>query len=295
MASLPPRTMPRVTHPQDSLETLRLEDETTGAVVHVAPARGGMITRFSVGDAAVLFLDETTLRDPSKSVRGGIPVLFPIAGKLPGGHYEVNGRTYAMKQHGFARDLPWTVIDESTADGASVTLALEATEATREVYPFQFAVRFTYRLRGGALLLEQSFENRGGVPMPIQPGLHPYFLVPDVTKAGVRIETDATRGFDNRTGREVPVQQPIALVGQEVDLFLLNHTPRTTTLHRPGQPAVRLDFGDDQRVLVVWTLPARDFVCVEPWRAPGGALASGTAPYVAPGTAARTTLRVSLA
>jgi len=84
-------------------------------------------------------------------------------------------------------------------------------------------------------------------------------------------------------------------VGQEVDLFLLNHTPRTTTLHRPGQPAVRLDFGDDQRVLVVWTLPARDFVCVEPWRAPGGALASGTAPYVAPGTAATTTLRVSLA
>jgi galactose mutarotase-like enzyme len=287
--------MPKVVRTQDPLEALRLEDETSGAVVHVAPARGGMVTRFSVGQTAVLFLDDATLRDPSKSVRGGIPVLFPIAGKLPAGRYESSGRSYAMKQHGFARDLPWTVVGESTADGASVTLVLEATDATREVYPFQFALRFTYRLRGGALLLEQSFENRGDVPMPIQPGLHPYFFVPDETKAGVRIDTDATRGFDNRTGHEVAVQQPIELAGQEVDLFLLNHSPRTTTLHRPGQPGVRLDFGDDQRVLVVWTLPGRDFVCVEPWRAQGGALANGTAPFVAPGTAATTTLRVSLA
>jgi len=253
-----------------------------------------MVTRFSVGGSEVLFLDETTLRDPSKSVRGGIPVLFPIAGKLPGGHYEVKGRTYAMKQHGFARDLPWTVIDEATSDGASVTLGLEATRATREVYPFEFALRFTYRLRGGVLALEQSFANRGDVPMPIQPGLHPYFFVPDATKAGARVETDATRAYDNRTGREIPAPRPIALAGQEVDLFLLDHTPRMATLHRPGQPAARLEFGDDQGVLVVWTLPGRDFVCVEPWRALAGALSTGAAPCVPPGAVETTTLRVSL-
>jgi galactose mutarotase-like enzyme len=287
--------MPKVTHTGDALESLRLEDEATGAVVHVAPARGGMVTRFSVGGKPVLFLDETTLRDPSKSVRGGIPVLFPIAGKLPGGTYEVDGREYAMKQHGFARDLPWKVVDESTADGASVTLALEATDATRQVYPFEFALRFTYRLRGGALLLEQSFENRGDVPMPVQPGLHPYFFVPDATKTGARIETDAKRGYDNRTGCEVPVVQPIALAGREVDLFLLDHTPRATTLLRPGQASVRLEFGEDQRVLVVWTLPDRDFVCVEPWREIGGVLARGTAPQIPTSSTATTTLRVSLA
>jgi galactose mutarotase-like enzyme len=286
--------MPKVTHTTDVLETLRLDDEATGSAVHLAPARGGMVTRFSVGDAPVLFLDASTLRDPSKSVRGGIPVLFPIAGKLPGGSYEVAGQKYAMKQHGFARELPWTVVDESTGDGASVTLALDATEATRAVYPFEFSLRYTYRLRGGALAVEQSFENRGDAPMPIQPGLHPYFFVPDATKAEARVETDATRAYDNRTGHEVPAPQPIALAGQEVDLFLLDHRPRETVLHRPGLRAVRVAFGDDQRVLVVWTLPGRDFVCVEPWRTTAGALASGTAPRVAPGTAERTTLVVSL-
>ncbi len=296
--------MPKVIHTRDAIEALRLEDEATGAVVHVAPGRGGMVTRFSVGDVPVLFLDEATLRDPGgpgKSVRGGIPILFPIAGKLPGDTYSVAGRPFTMKQHGFARNLPWTVLDEATRDGASVTLGLEASDATRAQYPFDFALRFTYRLRGGALTVEQRIENRGSVPMPIQPGLHPYFFVPDATKAGVFLDTDATQAHDNRTGQDVPLTLPIALGGREVDLFLLDHHPRHTVLHRPGLagapglPGIRIGFGDDQGVLVVWTLPARDFVCVEPWRARSGALAKGAAPLISPGRFESTVLSLALA
>ncbi len=283
--------MPKVIHTGDELESHGLEDEATGAAVSIAPSRGGMVTRFSVGGAPVLYLDEATLAG-SGNVRGGIPILFPIAGKLPGDRYEVDGRTYAMKQHGFARNLPWKVLGESANDGASVTLGLEASDATRAQYPFDFALRFTYRLRGGALSLEQRFENRGAVSMPAHPGLHPYFFVPDATKAEVRVDTDATRARDNRTAQEGPLKQPIALAGQEVDLFLLDHHPRGTVLHRPGLPAVRLAFGDDQGLLVVWTLPGRDFVCVEPWRARPGGLADGTAPRIAPGGAATTTLTI---
>ena len=287
--------MAKVVHAGDELEPLRLEDEATRAIVSISPSRGGMVTRFSVGDVPVLYLDEGTLRDPTKNVRGGIPILFPIAGKLPGDRYEVDGRAFTMKQHGFARNLPWTVVDESTADGASVTLGLEASAATLEQYPFEFALRFTYRLRQGALSLEQRFENRGATPMPAHPGLHPYFYVPDGTKADARVDTDATRARDNRTGLEGPVTLPIALAGQEVDLFLLDHKPRSTTLHRPGLPAVHIGFGDDQAVLVVWTLPGRDFVCVEPWRAPPGGLSDGRAPRIPAGAAATTTLTLALA
>jgi galactose mutarotase-like enzyme len=287
--------MPRVTHVDTALETLKLEDEATGASVSIAPARGGMVTRMSVGAVPVLFLDESTLADTAKSVRGGIPILFPIAGKLPGDRYEVGGRAFTMKQHGFARNLPWTVVDESTRDGASVTLGLEASDATRAQYPFEFALRFTYRLRGGTLSVEQRFENRGREPMPIQPGLHPYFFLPDAAKASARVDSDATRGFDNVTSRDVAVTQPIALAGREVDLHLFDHGPRETTLHRPGLPAVHIAFGEDQEALVVWTLPGRDFVCIEPWRMKFGALADGTAPRVEPGGAASTTMTVALA
>src|ERR1700722_1244954 len=237
--------MPKVIRTPGPLETLRLEDESTGSFVLLAPARGGMVTRFVAGAEPVLFLDETTLADPGKSVRGGIPILFPIAGKLPGDRYEVGGRTFPMKQHGFARDLPWAVLDESTTDGASGTPGLEPPHATRAPYPFEFALRYTYRLRGGVLSIEQRFENRGDTPMPLHPGLHPYFRVPDASKSGVRIDTDATRALDNRTGREVPVTLPIELAGREVDLFLLDHHPRQTTLHRPSLAAVRIAFGEE--------------------------------------------------
>ena len=286
--------MPNVTTTPGVLETLRLEDEATGSLVTLAPSRGGMVTRFSVRDVPVLFLDETTLADPSKNVRGGIPILFPIAGKLPGDRYEASGRTFSMKQHGFARNLPWAVLDKSTADGASVTLGLVANEATRRMYPFEFALRFTYRLRGEVLTVEQRFENHGDTPMPLHPGLHPYFFVPEGAKAGVRLDTDATCALDNRTGREVPVTLPIALAGQEVDLSLLDHHPRETVLHRPGMAGVRLGFGQDQLLLVVWTLPGRDFVCVEPWRSRPGALADHVAPQIAPGASESTTLSLSL-
>jgi galactose mutarotase-like enzyme len=287
--------MPKVTRMPGALEALRLEDEATGSLVTLAPSRGGMVARFSVGEVPVLFLDEATLADPTTSVRGGIPILFPIAGKLPGDRYEVAGRARSMKQHGFARNLSWTVVDDSTEDGASVTLRLEASDATRAQYPFEFALHFTYRLRGGVLAVEQRFENRGDVPMPLHPGLHPYFFVPDATKSEVRLDTDATRAYDNRTGREVAVAQPIELAGREVDLFLLDHHPRHTVLHRPGMPGVRIEFGDEQALLVLWTLPGRDFVCVEPWWCRPGALADSIAPQIAPGASKSTTLRLSLA
>jgi hypothetical protein len=56
---------------------------------------------------------------------------------------------------------------------------------------------------------------------------------------------------------------------------------------------VRLDFDDDQTLLVVWTLPGRDFVCVEPWRAGPGALACAGPPVLPPGGAAQTTLTIT--
>src|SRR5262249_11743764 len=62
------------------IETIRLTDGKGEA--WIAPARGGMVTRLSIGGEDVLYLDEASLGDPSKNVRGGIPILFPIGGKV---------------------------------------------------------------------------------------------------------------------------------------------------------------------------------------------------------------------
>jgi len=265
------------------IETVRLAAGASEA--WLAPARGGMVTRFSVGGEDVLYLDEATLADPTKNVRGGIPILFPIAGKLV--PETLSGAAAPLAQHGFARNRPWRVV--SSAD--RVVLALDADGGTLAVYPFDFALTFIYTLRDGSLAIEQRFENRGAAPMPIQPGLHPYFAVPD--KAGARVATDATVAWDNVAAARVPFSG-VDFAAGEVDLHLLDHHPHSTRLVRPGARDVVLSWSSDVHVLVLWTLPGRPFVCVEPWSAPANALQTGGAVMVPPGDVHVSSLAIAL-
>src|ERR1043166_1101057 len=94
-------------------------------VVEIEPERGGLVTRFDVGTRRVLFMDDATLRDPTKNVRGGVPVLFPTPGKLANDSWSYGGRAGSLKQHGFARNLPWRVVD---AGNTTATLALASSD-----------------------------------------------------------------------------------------------------------------------------------------------------------------------
>jgi galactose mutarotase-like enzyme len=244
-----------------------LKDE--GSRAEVVPERGALVTRFVVEGEPILFLDESTLADPTKNVRGGIPVLFPAPGVIPGGKYRVDGHEYPMRRHGFARDLPWEV---RTRETSRVVLALGHSEQTLREFPWRFEALLAVTLVGTALHLSFTAENRDSRPMPLHLGYHPYFHVPQANKATTSVETDASRAWDNRTGAPVSFTG-LDLTGPEVDMHLLDHSLQGTTLERgPGLRPVELAWSPSFTTLVVWTLAGRDFVCVEPWTAPGGAL-----------------------
>jgi galactose mutarotase-like enzyme len=253
---------------------VHLTDPDTGAVATIVPARGGMVTRFDVGDRRVLFLDEATLRDPTKNVRGGVPVLFPTPGKLEGDRWAHGGHGGALKQHGFARNLPWRVVS-TLSEGAlaAVALRLESSDATRAAWPWDFCFDITYTLRGHTLALLLRVENRGAEPMPFGVGFHPYFFVAEADKPHLRVDTAATRAFDNVTKREAAVA--LDLTGAEVDLHLLDHERSDSALVWPDGRRVRLVGSPEFSHWVIWTLAGRDFVCLEPWTCPGDALNRG--------------------
>ena len=79
---------------------------SSGDRLRIIPERGGLVSGWSCGGREILYFDQDRYADPSKSIRGGIPVLFPICGNLPGDVLPVDGVDYPLKQHGFARDLP---------------------------------------------------------------------------------------------------------------------------------------------------------------------------------------------
>jgi hypothetical protein len=80
----------------------------------------------------------------SKSVRGGIPVLFPICGGLPGDRLPLPQGEFTLPQHGFARDRPWQLAELD--DGRGVAMGLEDSAETRPLFPFAFSLTLEVRL-----------------------------------------------------------------------------------------------------------------------------------------------------
>lgn len=261
---------PTIERMTTALETITLTDGTTRATL--APTRGGMLTRFSVGDRELLYLDESTLLDPTKNVRGGNPVLFPSPGPLADDRFTWGGRSGVMKQHGLARLHPWLVLDVSAK---SATLALVSDGTTKAAFPWAFAVTFRYVVSPGRVRIEQRFENRDTEPMPFAAGFHPYFAVRDAEKEKVRIPTRATRAWDNVQKREVAVDGPVRIGHEEVDLHLLDHGATRAVLEGASIGTIEVSASEDYAKWIVWSVPGKDFVCLEPWTALANALGSG--------------------
>jgi len=247
--------------PATSLEDTVLK--SGDSTVYLAPARGGIATRFYVGERPIFYLDEETLLDPKKNVRGGNPVLFPSPGKLEGDRWKHG----AMGQHGFARNLAWSVTDQ-TEDAAS--LVATSNERTMAVYPFPFELRFLYELKETTLRVTQKIACDG----PYGVGFHPYFFVPQAEKGRARIPTPATRGWDNVKKEEIALRGEIDLALKEVDLHLIDHGSASAALKlHDGRVDVR--GSAEYTRWVIWTVEGKDYVCLEPWTAAGNALNTG--------------------
>ena len=276
------------------MKTLVLSTSDGLAEVHVIPERGALVTRFRVGNDELLYLDDSTLLDRTKNVRGGIPVLFPFAGKLPGDRYEANGRAYTMGQHGFARKSAWIVVDHGAdKDRSFVTCELRSTDTTLAVFPWAFSIRIVCALEGTELRITTEIQNLSETRMPHALGFHPYFRVLDAEKDRVGVRTDAKRAFDNTTGQPALVKK-IDFTVPELDLHLLDHSSSGTIVRRGQLRSLGLSWSDGFTCLVLWTLAGKDFVCVEPWAAQGGALATGDRlPWIEPGQTASLSFGIS--
>lgn len=241
-----------------------------GARATIVPERGAIVTSLVLGGHELLYLDGETLRDPSKNVRGGIPVLFPSPGKLAGDAWSRDGHGGAMKQHGFARNMAFTVSHEAPGEA---TLVLEDSEPTRAQYPYKFALTLSFRLMHDALRMEVTVANHDAVDLPFGFGLHPYFAVLESEKGATRIESGATRAFDNVKKAEISVDG-LDLVRDELDYHLLDHGCTESALTWFGR-TVRIRGSFEFTRWVVWTVRGKDYVCLEPWTCPANALNDG--------------------
>lgn len=103
------------------------------------------------------------------------PVLFPFVGSLKEKRYCHHGIEYPMNQHGFARDMEFTLLEYKPSN---CWYQLCSNENTKRVYPFDFELRVGYCLSERKLQVLWEVKNSGKDTMYFSIGAHPAFCCP---------------------------------------------------------------------------------------------------------------------
>jgi galactose mutarotase-like enzyme len=244
-----------------------------GDQLRVVPERGGLVTSWVCGGRERLYLDAQRFADPSKSVRGGIPVLFPICGNLPNDTLVLPQGEFHLPQHGFARDLPWQL--ETLSDGQGIRLLLQDSPSTLAAFPFPFCLTLEYRLEPSALAITATVEHRshGTGLMPFSLGLHPYFAVSALE--AVSLEGLPQTCLDHRQMAQASTAEQLTHLADGVDLLAVPTEPLVRLRDLGSAEAIEMQLQAPMDLAVIWSEPPRGMVCLEPWTAPRGALMSG--------------------
>jgi len=244
----------------------------SGDRLSLAPCRGGLVTSWFCSGEERLYFDLNRFLDSGKSVRGGIPVLFPICGNLPGDVLVLPTGTYPMHQHGFARDLPWSL--QSLDDGSGVELSLGHSDATLCHFPYPFRLSIQYRLEPSSLSITAEVQQlpAGSTAMPFSLGLHPYFAISALEAASV--QGLPSQCFNHLTMEPEQSAQQLSLIPTGVDL-LAGPASSVRLLDAAEKTGIELELTAPLDLAVVWSDPPRPMVCLEPWTAPRGSLVTG--------------------
>lgn len=250
---------------RDKFDIYELKDNNTNSWLKVCPERGGIIIAYGVNGKEMLYLDLDTFYDEKANIRGGIPILFPICGQLTSGSYEHRGRSYTMKNHGVARISKWTVINKEDRDQASLTIKLESNEETRKIYPFDFELIFTYILKDGKLQILQQYKNNSNEEMPIYAGFHPYFYTKN---KNIKYITDATKYYDLNDNTMKDYTGALDISFMKESAVFTDAKERSISFQVEDlNSTINMQFGEEFKYIVLWSVENKDFVCVEPWMA----------------------------
>jgi len=176
-----------------------------------------------------------------------------------------------LPEHGFARTTEWSVESVARADDGSVAavLALEATDATRTLWPHEFRAQHRVVV-GPRLEMSLEIENRSRVPLTFEAALHTYLLVGDVREAtlsGLEGTTyiDKTDGMKRKTQGSEPLR-----LREETDRVFVG-TRTTCVVDDPvlsRRIVVEKGGSDTTVVWNPWSEKARTIADLEPdgWR-----------------------------
>ena len=162
----------------------------------------------------VLWLSSQARYVQGRSIRGGVPICWPWFGAHP------TDSSYCP--HGFARVMPWQLIDADTLQNGATRLVLQIIDtpvAKKQLsYPYTLTLTMTI---GETLKLDLATTNHGNHPFMIGEAFHTYFNISDIAKVKLTGLEDSMYA-DKVLNYERSVQHGSIKFKGEVDRVYLN-------------------------------------------------------------------------
>ena len=242
------------------------------------------------------------------------PILFPWTGKLVGGTFSHEGKTYKGGQHGFARDVEHTV---RKAEGDTIELELRSNEAIKaERFPFDFVLVSTFKLEGKTVHHTLTVENPGEGELRFGIGYHPAFSIPfdaahtttdyefrfDQPESPMVLDSHPDGLLNGKCGYVWKNQQTIPLTDElfASDSFCMaGLRTKTVGIYEKDTGRSVVCNVENYPYTLIWSATATPvrFVCIEPWHSLPGAVTDpqeweqrAAAACLAPGESWSTTL-----
>lgn len=207
------------------------------------------------------------------------PVLFPIVGGLKNGTFRVDGKEYAMGQHGFARDMEFQLKSQVASE---IWFTLSSTEETLQKYPYPFLLEIGYEISGYTVTVKWRVVSQAGETIWFSIGGHPGFMcpiIPGTDQTQYKLLFDATdqivstcidKGLAGKEKKTYALQNGALPVTADLfdndALVIEKDQAHSVALVRPdGTPYLTVEF--DAPLFGIWSPPKKKapFICIEPW------------------------------
>lgn len=277
----------------------------------VVPQRGGLLTDLKLEDIRgepidILWKSADIHDDASGWPMGGIPFLFPFAGRVYDEDqpltYRLGDQSYTMPLHGFSYGLPWTVGSVTGGSGLSgdperdpvqqLTVNLQDSAATHSLFPFGFHLELTYGLAPQKLTVRAAItmtdvRDPRSPLMPVAPGFHPFFKAPirgagRLSECFLEVAADTilrvtSQGLAGKSAPLGPGPHPISAVDFQNAILTGLEQPKAVLVDRDNRLAIEMGWPEESlfKHLVLWAREGQGFYCVEPWTTLPDALAPG--------------------
>ena len=239
---------------------------------------GAELTSIKQNDKEMLFQGAQVLDNNGNAFwKRQAPILFPIVGQLKNSKTEIEGKTYEMSQHGFARDMKFEEISKTENEHHYM---LKYNEETLKKYPYKFELHVIYEIIKDTLIVTYKVKDIDEKSIYFGLGGHPAFDC-NYSNGEYEIAFEEQENeieflklkdglIDTEKADNILEDNKIYLKENTFDndaVIMKNIKSNKVVLqnHKTNKKILEFDFTGFP-YLALWSKKGAPFVCIEPWQ-----------------------------